>query len=229
MGKTIYLSPSDHGVGANKCVVSGCYEDKHTRPIANECARHLKHNGFNPVIGKANMTLKARCNESDKVGADLHIPIHTNASSSPSARYLMFMFNSDSATNRELFNIVKKHMEAVYPAPKKTVFDVRSGLVECNTPLARTLYCEFGFHTNSTDVNEFIHKPAMVGKALAKAICEFFGVAFKDVDTVEEKEEPKETGTLYRVQVGAYSKKENADKMVEKLKKAGFDVIIKKG
>lgn len=32
---------------------------------------------------------------------------------------------------------------------------------------------------------------------------------------------------LYRVQVGAYSKKENADKMVAKLKAAGFDAIIK--
>ena len=32
---------------------------------------------------------------------------------------------------------------------------------------------------------------------------------------------------LYRIQVGAYSKKENADKIVAKLKAAGFDAIIK--
>lgn len=36
---------------------------------------------------------------------------------------------------------------------------------------------------------------------------------------------PKET--LYRVQVGAYSKKENAEAMKAKLKAAGFDAIIK--
>lgn len=34
------------------------------------------------------------------------------------------------------------------------------------------------------------------------------------------------TGTLYRVQVGAFSKKQNAEAMLKKLKAAGFDGII---
>lgn len=43
-----------------------------------------------------------------------------------------------------------------------------------------------------------------------------------------EKEETKEEGKImHRVQVGAYSKKENAEAMVAKLKAAGFDAIIK--
>ena len=202
MGKTIYISTSNHGVGANKCLKSGCYEDKHTRPVGDELARHLKFNGFNPIVASAGKTMAQRCAEADKLGADLYIPIHTNASSNASTRYLMFMFNSDSTTNRELFNIVKKHMEAVYPAPVKTVYAIRHDLFECKTPYARTLYCELGFHTNSTDVNEFIHKPAMVGKALAKAVCEWYGVAFKDVDSVEPKEEEKVDG-LYLVRVSS--------------------------
>ena len=37
------------------------------------------------------------------------------------------------------------------------------------------------------------------------------------------------TNTLYRVQVGAYSKKENAEAMLKKLKAAGFDGYIKQG
>lgn len=43
------------------------------------------------------------------------------------------------------------------------------------------------------------------------------------------KTEPSEptSNVLYRVQVGAFSKKENADAMVKKLKAAGFDGIIK--
>lgn len=47
--------------------------------------------------------------------------------------------------------------------------------------------------------------------------------------TIEDKkEETKEEGKImYRVQVGAYSKKENAEAMVQKLKAAGFDAIIK--
>jgi cell division protein FtsN len=37
------------------------------------------------------------------------------------------------------------------------------------------------------------------------------------------------SGKLYRVQVGAYSKKENAEKMLAGLKNAGFDGIIVEG
>ncbi len=44
--------------------------------------------------------------------------------------------------------------------------------------------------------------------------------------TQETKEESKDT--LYRVQTGAYSKKENADAMLAKVKKAGFDAFITK-
>lgn len=41
------------------------------------------------------------------------------------------------------------------------------------------------------------------------------------------EEEPAAAGTLYRVQVGAFSKKENAEALAAKLKAAGFDAIIK--
>ena len=37
------------------------------------------------------------------------------------------------------------------------------------------------------------------------------------------------TGSLYRVQVGAYKTKGNADKMKEKLKTAGFEAVVVKG
>ncbi|MBO7695387.1 MAG: SPOR domain-containing protein [Methanobrevibacter sp.] len=31
---------------------------------------------------------------------------------------------------------------------------------------------------------------------------------------------------MYRVQVGAYSRKENAENMVKKLKESGFDAVL---
>jgi hypothetical protein len=43
-----------------------------------------------------------------------------------------------------------------------------------------TLYCELGFHTNKKDCDEFIHEPEIVGMALAKGICKYLGVTFKE-------------------------------------------------
>ena len=78
MANLIYLSPSNHGKNANKCLVKGCYEDKHTRPIADVCAKYLKASGFDVIIAKTSQNMAARCIESDVKGAALHVPIHTN-------------------------------------------------------------------------------------------------------------------------------------------------------
>lgn len=44
--------------------------------------------------------------------------------------------------------------------------------------------------------------------------------------TTTESEKPTASGTLYRVQVGAYSKKENADNQLKAVKAKGFDAFI---
>ena len=179
MANLIYLSPSNHGKNSNKCLKENCYEDKHTRPIAEVCARYLKASGFDVIVAKESQNMAARCSESDARGATLHVPIHTNASSSPSARYLLFMFYKDSDVYRKIYNAVAPRLEAVYPGNLKAQFWKRATLYEINRPKAKTIYCELGFHTNKTDTDKFIHDPEMVGKALAQGICDYFGVPLK--------------------------------------------------
>ena len=186
----VFLSPSDHGVGQNKCLHADCYEDKHTRPIAEVCAKHLKNSGINVMIGKPNQSLYERCRDSNVFGADLHVPIHTNAWSDPEMRYLMFMFYADNEKYRKVFNAVAPELEAVYPGHGKSRFAVRKDLAEITSPYAVSVYCELGFHTNRTDCDEFIHNPEVVGKALAKGICNYLGVEFKE-DTPAPAPEPE--------------------------------------
>lgn len=181
MAKKVFLSPSDHGAGQNKCLHKDCYEDKHTRPIAEVCAKYLKNSGVEVMIGTANQSLSQRCKDSDNFGANLHVPIHTNAWSDPEMRYLMFMFYADKAKYRKVFKAVAPELEAVYPGNEKSVFVVRTDCAEISWPKALTMYCELGFHTNKKDCDEFIHDPEVVGKALAKGICKYLGVTFVDL------------------------------------------------
>ena len=58
-------------------------------------------------------------------------------------------------------------------------------------------------------------------EADAKALCEYLNIAYVD----EPKTEP-EKNILYRVQVGAFRVKANAEAQLEKLKAAGFDGFI---
>lgn len=179
MAKLIYLSPSNHGKNQNKCLHPDCYEDKHTRPIAEECAKYLRDSGFEVIIGQPSQNMAARCNEADSKNAALYVPIHTNAAAA-SARYLLFMFYQDNVAYREIFNAVAPFMEEIYPGGIKAQFSKRANLYEINRPRAKTIYCELGFHTNRTDADSFIHEPEKVGKALAQGVCKYFGVAFAE-------------------------------------------------
>lgn len=59
-----------------------------------------------------------------------------------------------------------------------------------------------------------------VGDAIARGILKTLGIAYKAEKT------PAEASKLYRVQVGAYHDKKNAEATVTRLRAAGFDAII---
>ena len=214
----VYLSPSNHGEGQNKCLKSGCYEDKHTRPIAEACAKHLNAAGIETKIGAKSKNMVARCKESDSFGADLYVPIHTNAAGA-SARYLLFMFYQDNETYRKIFNAVAPKLEAIYPGNVGAHYSARPDLIEIKTPKAKTMYCELGFHTNQTDVDEFIHNPDRVGKALADGICAYFGIS---AAAPEEPAEDKKTISQIADEVIA-GKWGNGTARKTKLEVAGYD------
>lgn len=86
------------------------------------------------------------------------------------------------------------------------------------------LILEHSFHTNTRSTNWLLNDVNLdaLAKAEADVIAEHFGM--KTGSTAENT--VKDSSVLYRVQVGAYSKKENADAQLQKVKKAGFEAIL---
>ena len=85
--------------------------------------------------------------------------------------------------------------------------------------------CEGVFVDNATDVQiaNTELKQKEFGYAYAKGILKTLGIPYQTVDS-----NPVEKNGLYHVQVGAYSKRENAEAQLSKLKNAGFtDAFIK--
>ena len=78
---------------------------------------------------------------------------------------------------------------------------------------------ECAFVDNATDLKILATegKRHSMGEAIAKGILKTLGVEFQ-----------VERGTLYRVQVGAYLLKSNAEAMQKKIKAVGFDAFIVK-
>ena len=79
---------------------------------------------------------------------------------------------------------------------------------------------ECAFLDNKTDV-QIIDTEAerkAMGVAIAKGILATLGIAYKEPEAAK----PAASGKLYRVQVGAYSVKANAEAQLAKVKAAGF-------
>lgn len=78
---------------------------------------------------------------------------------------------------------------------------------------------ECAFVDNSTDLEILATegKRQKMGQAIAKGILKTLGIEFQ-----------ADSGTIYRVQVGAYKVKANAEAMLKRIKEAGFDAYITK-
>lgn len=85
---------------------------------------------------------------------------------------------------------------------------------------------EHSFHTNSRTVKWLLNDANLDKLAKTEAECIASFLLGKTVTLNTKKE--NNTNAIYRVQVGAYSKKENAEAMCEKVKKAGFDAFVTK-
>ena len=67
------------------------------------------------------------------------------------------------------------------------------------------------------------------GVAYAKGILKTLGIAYKEPTAEKKPAAAASSGKTYKVQVGAYKSKANAEAQLAKIKKAGFDAVIVTG
>ena len=77
MAKKIYLSPSNQD--GNLYSYGGTNEMEQCNRIAQAAEKHLERNGYSVKRAPKGQDMNKSISESNQWGADLHIPIHTNA------------------------------------------------------------------------------------------------------------------------------------------------------
>lgn len=153
--------------------------------------------------------------DANKWGADLFVSNHFNAGGGDG--YEALVYNEDRV---ELGRIFAKHVEAVgqnlrlYGAAPGV--KIRPGLAVLKHTNMPAVLNEGAFVDNKKDIQDWNDAQELkaLGEAYSKAAAEYLGL---DKKPVEEKPH-----VLYRVQVGAYREKANAESMLKKLKAAGF-------
>lgn len=217
--KKLYLSAAAHATdNPTQCPIP-CGENVHCKAYMDIVEARMKEQGVSVRRGfptaTGNAALTARVQDANAWGADLYYVAHTNAGG---GRYSMTMCWGD-APSLATAHTLQRYRQSV-PTHKvvtrRDLYEIRATKMIC-------LYDELFFHDNAEDCGWF-HSGGMeqMAEETVAALCEILGVTYQPPKA--EAEEP--SGRLYRVQVGAYAQRSNAEAMAERLKGAGFEVII---
>lgn len=207
MAKKIYLSPSDQT--NNKYATVSTNEEKVCEQIADACEAALKRCGFE-VKNNKTASMANRVAESNAWGADLHVPIHTNAHNAKTTGTRIFCWDATGAgykASKAVFDV----LAPLTPGTSENV-SVNKTLYEIKKPKASSVYVEVDFHDVNSVAKWLINNTKAIGETIAKGICNYYGVKFV--------EEPKPVEAIYRVQIGAYKNKAEADALAAALKGA---------
>lgn len=217
MSKRIYISPSNQS--ANTYATGNTNEKEQCHKIAKYCAAYLKSKGFS-VKCTYNDDMYERVRESNAFNADVHLAIHTNATAKHNVtggtQILLYSLDGE---RKKIGQAVFDRLAPLTPGKSAEKLVKKADFYEVNSATGITVYCECEFHDTKTGSDYIIKNTKSIGEAIAKGICDYYGVS---VEAEKENNAPSQDGTLYTVQVGAFKSKKNAENYIEKLKKAGF-------
>lgn len=167
------------------------------------------------------LELSDRARKANNANVDCFVSIHTNAFKDSSAQGVETYSYPGSSKGKKLAKsiqdeIIKAKLYTKNRGTKTANFAV---LRQSRMPAA---LIETAFITNKQDAQLLKNKQNEFATAIAKGILKYLGIHYK----AETKPQPKPGGKLYKVQVGAFSNKANADRLANELKKKGYSTYI---
>ena len=210
----VFLSPSNQY--DNVYAYGNTTEGVQCGKIADACKIALERSGVDVML-MHDESMQTKCAESNKFDADLHVPIHTNAFNGKVMGTRMFCYSS-GGKGMTACKAIFARLAPITPGESENI-QVNADYYEVRVPAAPTAYIECEFHDTVEGAKWIVENTVLIGETIARGICDYFGVKF-----VEKPKpvEPDKKDVLYRVQIGAYKVKANAEKRQAEAKAAGF-------
>ena len=227
--KRIFVSPSDQY--NNKYAYGNTTEGEQCKKIARALVEALLRNKFETKMMQG-PDMATVVNASNAWAADLHICVHTNAYNGTVSGTRIFAYDKAKPGYQAALKIFNR-LAPLTPGTSESVQVNRTWYEMVNTD-APCVYCECEFHDNPGSAKWIVEHTDLIGEAIAAGICDYFGVKYTAPAMTTNPSEngtlkPKDPDELYRVQVGAFKVRENAERYRDKLKEMGISAFIVKG
>lgn len=192
--------------------------------VGLKVGKELERHGVKVTYSRKNdkfVELRERANIANRAKAGVFVSIHCNAFNNASAQGLETFHFAGSANGKKLATSVQNSIMAAKLYNRNRGIKTANFAVLRHTSMPAALV-ELGFITNSQDASLLKSKQSDFAVAIAKGILNYLGIAYKAPQAPQSP-----SGKLYRVQVGAYRNKDNADRLVKELKSKGYDAFVK--
>lgn len=221
MAQKVFLS-AGHGGSDPGAVAFGLKEKDINLQTLLACNEVLVRHGVATVLSRttdANDPVADEVKEANASGASLAVSFHANAGGGDG--FEGYYWNDSKAEGKKIITLAEKYVKALGQNSRGAKAGNHLYFIKKTKMTAVLFESFFVDNDKDNDIGDTVAEQKAFGVAYAKAILEYLGIKY-----VEEKKEETKSNKTYRVQVGAYSSKANAEAMQKKLKAAGFDAII---
>ena len=177
----VFLSPATH---KKTCNVKGCNEAKHNAMICDAMIPYLDACGIEwKRSDDSTPESMDHVRASNAYGPDVHFTFHTNAGGGKRCTF----YNSGSTKSKQLSEVFAARFREVYPNLVKPSDSYPPEVCtenwnELKLTKAPAVYAEQWFHDNADDSAWGHAHIKETAKSHVKALCDWFGIAFVDID-----------------------------------------------
>ena len=209
-------------------------ENEFNRAVVKYLDEELRRCGFRTLLVAPtddDTPLSERVKKANQAGADFYLSVHANANTGKWGDWGgIETYTYPKGESLRIGKIIHKHLLKGTKLRDRGVKDGSHLYVIKNTKMPSVLV-ECGFMDNLEEArllkSDAYRQECAV--ELAMALCEAYDIKYVPKST-SKNNNLNQNGKLFKVQVGSFSKKENAENLMKKIKSLGFDAtVVKEG
>lgn len=174
----VYLSPSNQTGNLGVKKVGFTNEEKEMNDLSNYIEKRLKDYNVKVYRNNPNGNINLWVADSRYYGADLHIAIHSNASTDHSSKGVETWINDQTSDTYSLANIIQADLMNIYYDKENG----NRGVKYSNGALGETRMPKFGIlvevahHDYEEDAKWIMENKELIGNTIADSILKYFGI-----------------------------------------------------
>ena len=180
-GYKVYLSPSNQTGNLGVKSVGFTNEEKEMNDLSNYIEKRLKENNVKVYRNNPNGNINLWVADSKYYGADLHIAIHSNASTDHTSKGIETWINEQTSDTYSLANMIQSDLLNIYYDKENG----NRGVKYSNGALGETRMPKFGIlvevahHDYEEDAKWIMDNKELIGKTIADSILKYFGIIWR--------------------------------------------------